>query len=409
MAKTEVITPSQGSTPTPKTLRKPRRTTKAQSEESQAIVRRVNDDGSVNLAGLTDTQISRYQDIASSLNEHDITSVSTYGSDLQRVMDSNSNAFLSQQLSSQSSVESAKLISDLLCEIKRVDVGDLEPPSTLTRILSHIPLLNRIVRSVEEIRMKYNTIQENIDEIVKKLSATKQLALRDNNELQRQFENNVDYVDQLEELIIAAKIKSEELGRQIEEMKANPMSYASYEIADIEDYKMSLDKRISDLLILRFAFKESLTQIRIIQRSNMLCATNIESQITMTIPLWKNQMSIAVALFNQKQNIEINGKTSDTTNELITKNSEMMKTQAIEVARQSQRSIIDIETLRRATDNLLETVQDIKKVQEEGRAQRAAAEAEMLKLERQISIAASGVEESVMRIKAKELAQVEAK
>lgn len=379
------------------------------STEATAPRKRINDNGEINLKGLSTEQEEYYTKIASVLDEHDMTSVTTYGSDLQRAMDTYSSDFLNQRLDSRSSIESAELISNLLGELQEVDIADFEEPSKFKRVLRKIPFMKKFILSMEQFKTKYNTIQKNIDGIVKKLEAAKQIAIRDNNLLQKQFENNCDYVDQLEDLIIAGKMKSDELGRQVEAMKADVGNYEAYEISDVEGYKNALDKRISDLLILRYAFKQSLMQIHIIQHTNTLIAENINKQITMTIPQWKQQLSIAVSLYNQKQGLTINDKVTNATNEMLKKNAEMMKTQAIEVAKQSQRSVIDIETLRKTTSDLLATVEGVQKVQREGAEKRAAVEAELMQLEKQMHASANGVADSTQRIVAKELARTSLK
>lgn len=367
----------------------------------------VKNTDNIDVDRLPENRKAYYANIAKSLNEKDLTSITTYGSDLQRAMDAYSNDFLTQQMDSKTSVESAELISNLLGELHEVNIDDLEAPSKIKRMLRKIPMLKKFVISVEQIKAKYNTIQKNIDGIVNKLEATRQIAIRDNNLLQKQFENNCEYIDQLEDLIIAGKLKSKELEEVVANMKVNSEEFNDYEISDIEEYKNSLDKRLTDLSMLRYAFKQSLTQIRIIQRTNLMDANNTESQITMTIPLWKNQMSLAVALYNQKQSLEVSSRVADATNEIFKKNAEMMKTQAIEVARQQQRSVIDIDTLRKTTADLLATVEGVQKAQQEGAAKRAAAEAEILKLEKQMAQTALGVAESSKRIIAKELVGVE--
>lgn len=367
----------------------------------------VKNTDNIDVDNLPTNRKAYYANIAKSLNEKDLTSITTYGSDLQRAMDAYSNDFLTQQMDSKTSVESAELISNLLGELHEVNIDDLEAPSKIKRMLRKIPMLKKFVISVEQIKAKYNTIQKNIDGIVNKLEATRQIAIRDNNLLQKQFENNCEYIDQLEDLIIAGKLKSKELEETVANMKVNSEEFNDYEISDIEEYKNSLDKRLTDLSMLRYAFKQSLTQIRIIQRTNLMDANNTESQITMTIPLWKNQMSLAVALYNQKQSLEVSSRVADATNEIFKKNAEMMKTQAIEVARQQQRSVIDIDTLRKTTADLLATVEGVQKAQQEGAAKRAAAEAEILKLEKQMAQTALGVAESSKRIIAKELVGVE--
>lgn len=364
---------------------------------------RLSDTGEIDVSLIPAKKKAYYSEIAKVLDEKDLTSIASYGSDLQRAMDTYSSDFLKQSFDSNNSIESAQLISNLLGELHEVNIDDLEAPSAVKRFLRKIPGLRRLVVSVEQIKAKYDTIEKNIDGIVQKLETARQIAIRDNNNLQKQFENNVDYVEQLGELIIAGKIKSQELEKLIEDMKANSEEYDDYQISDVEEYKNSLDKRLTDLTMLRYAFKQSLTQIRIIQRTNIMNANNTEQQIAMTIPLWKNQLSLAVALYDQKQTLEISSKVADTTNEIFKKNAEMMKTQAIEVAKQNQRTVIDIETLRKTTSDLLTTVEGVQKAQLEGAQKRAAAEQELFKLEKQMSQTAIGVATSTQHVIAKEL------
>ena len=364
---------------------------------------RLSDTGEIDVSLIPAQKKAYYNEIAKVLDEKDLTSIASYGSDLQRAMDTYSSDFLKQSFDSKNSIESAQLISNLLGELHEVNIDDLEAPSAVKRFLRKIPGLRKLVVSVEQIKAKYDTIEKNIDGIVQKLETARQISIRDNNNLQKQFENNVDYVEQLGELIIAGKIKSQELDKLIEDMKANSEEYDDYQISDVEEYKNSLDKRLTDLTMLRYAFKQSLTQIRIIQRTNIMNANNTEQQIAMTIPLWKNQLSLAVALYDQKQTLEISSKVADTTNEIFKKNAEMMKTQAIEVAKQNQRTVIDIETLRKTTSDLLATVEGVQKAQLEGAQKRAAAEQELFKLEKQMSQTAIGVATSTQHIIAKEL------
>jgi uncharacterized protein YaaN involved in tellurite resistance len=375
----------------------------AELTSGSTSLKRVNENGEINTSNLTPTRKAYYKEIASVLNEKEMSTITSYGSDLQRAMSSYSSDFLKQSFDSKASVESAQLISNLLGELHEVDIDDLQAPNAVKRFLRRIPGLKKLVVSVEQIKAKYNTIEKNIDGIVNKLEATRQIAIRDNNLLQKQFENNCDYVDQLEDLIVAGKMKSEELGGLIENMKSRSNEYEEYQISDIEEYKNALDKRLTDLIALRYAFKQSLTQIRIIQRTNILHANHTETQIAMTIPLWKNQLSLAVALYDQKQAIEIGTKVTDTTNELFKKNAEMMKVQAIEVAKQSQRMVLDVETLRKSTQELVATVEGVQKAQKEGAERRAAAEAEITKLEKEMHMKAIGVAESTQRVISSEL------
>ena len=363
----------------------------------------LSDNGDVNLSLINKEDKKRYTQIASSLNENDMTSIMNYGSDLQNAMDAYSNDFLNQRFDSTSSIKSAELIANLLGELQEVDIAELNEPSAFKRFIRRIPLLKKLVTSVEQIKAKYNTIQKNIDGITQKLEQTRLIAIRDNNLLEKQFQNNLSYVNQLGELIIAGKMKSKELEDEISTMKEESYNYNDYEIRKVEDFKNNLDKKITDLVMMRYSFQQSLVQINIIQQTNTQDAQNTEMQIKTTIPIWKNQMSMAVALYNQKKSIEASNLVTNTTNEILRRNSEMMKTQAIEVAKQSQRTVIDIETLEKTHKDLIATIEGVEKAQEEGRAKRAAAERRIKELERDMHSKALGIKESTERVIAKEL------
>ena len=363
----------------------------------------LSDNGDVNFSLINKEDKKRYTEIASCLNENDMTSIMNYGSDLQNAMDAYSNDFLTQRFDSTSSIKSAELIANLLGELQEVDISELNEPSALKRFIRRIPLLKKFVTSVEQIKAKYNTIQKNIDGITQKLEQTRLIAIRDNNLLEKQFQNNLSYVGQLGELIIAGKMKSKELEDEINTMKEESYNYNDYEIRKVEDFKNNLDKKITDLVMMRYSFQQSLVQINIIQQTNTQDAQNTEMQIKTTIPIWKNQMSMAVALYNQKKSIEASNLVTNTTNEILRRNSEMMKTQAIEVAKQSQRTVIDIETLEKTHKDLIATIEGVEKAQEEGRAKRAAAEKRIEELEKDMRLKALGIKESTERVIAKEL------
>ena len=363
----------------------------------------LSDNGDVNFSLINKEDKKRYTEIASCLNENDMTSIMNYGSDLQNAMDAYSNDFLTQRFDSTSSIKSAELIANLLGELQEVDISELNEPSALKRFIRRIPLLKKLVTSVEQIKAKYNTIQKNIDGITQKLEQTRLIAIRDNNLLEKQFQNNLSYVGQLGELIIAGKMKSKELEDEIKTMKEESYNYNDYEIRKVEDFKNNLDKKITDLVMMRYSFQQSLVQINIIQQTNTQDAQNTEMQIKTTIPIWKNQMSMAVALYNQKKSIEASNLVTNTTNEILRRNSEMMKTQAIEVAKQSQRTVIDIETLEKTHKDLIATIEGVEKAQEEGRAKRAAAEKRIEELEKDMRLKALGIKESTERVIAKEL------
>lgn len=363
--------------------------------------KRIDEDGNVYTTGLTTSEKKRYREIASCLDVKNPMTVMSYGADLQKVMDSYSSELLQHQMSSTVSGDTSKLISKLMGELENIDVNDFKTPTRFKKFLMSFPLTKSFVTSVAEIKAKYNTIEKNVENIKQKLEATRTIALRDNNLLEQQFINNKDYVNQLEQLIIAGKFKVEELEEELNTMHTNGSDMI--DINDTNNFKEALEKRVTDLVMLHHAFNQSLYQIRIIQQTNLQDANNTESQVLMLIPFWKNQLSLTVALYNQQQSIKAKQAVYDAINKSLVSNSEMMKTQSIEVAKQNQRTVLDAETLMKTTRDLIETIQGVQKVQEEGKKKRMDAEAKIIECEKQMNQAIQGLTNNNERIVSREL------
>jgi len=370
-------------------------------EISYPPAERIDEDGNVYTTGLTTIEKKRYREIISSLDVKNPMTVMSYGSDLQKVMDSYSSELLQYQMSSTVSGDTSKLISKLMGELENIDVNDFKTPTRIKKFLMSFPLTKSFVTSVAEIKAKYNTIEKNVENIKQKLEATRTIALRDNNLLEQQFLNNKDYVNQLEQLIIAGKFKVEELEEELNTMRTNGSDMI--DINDTNNFKEALEKRVTDLVMLHHAFNQSLYQIRIIQQTNLQDANNTESQILMLIPFWKNQLSLTVALYNQQQSIKAKQAVYDAINKSLVSNSEMMKTQSIEVAKQNQRTVLDAETLMKTTRDLIETIQGVQKVQEEGKKKRMNAESKIIECEKQMTQAINELTNNNERIVSREL------
>ena len=353
------------------------------SKESETMLRRIDDAGNINVSNLTPSEIDKYKRLSSSLQVKDINSISSYGSELQTSMTKYSNDFLKSVRSSRCG-EIGGLIDNLLTELGYIDIEDFEEPNAFKKFLRKMPVLNKLVKSAEKILKKYDSIASNIETISDKIKAMRMLALRDNNALQEMFNNNIEYGTQIEELIIAGKIKLNEVDSIYEEMINNPDKYQSYEIQDVQMFKNNLERRINDMLVLRYVIKQSLPQIRTVQHNNVSIADKAQSLIAMTIPVWRNQLSIAVALNNQKNSIEAQRKISDTTNQILKKNADLLRENSIFVAKENERSVVDIQTLRESTQNLIDTIQEVKKIQEEASANRRMTEKELKELESQL-------------------------
>lgn len=341
-------------------------------------------DGQVNISLMSEGDKEKYGKLAKSINVKDINSVVNFGSELQQTMNRSSNALLSAVRTNQAGNEIGGLVDNLLSELSCIDVDELAPKGKVKQFLRRIPILKHLVTSVDKIMRKYDTVEKNVDAIAKKIAATRIVSLRDNNALQKMFQDNVEYVKQIEELIIAGKLKQSEIASQLEHMLANADDYESYEISDIQEFATSLDRRISDLMTLHYVMKQSLPQIRLVQNNNLQTANKAQSIIATTIPVWRNQLSIAVALNNQKNSIVAQRKVVDATNEIMKRNADMLHQNSVDVARENERNIIDIETLRQTTQKLIDTIREVKEIHEQGALQRREVETELMRIETEL-------------------------
>lgn len=344
----------------------------------------INDNGEVNLNNLTTQEKEHYSKLNKSLVVTDINSISNYGADLQSTMSKYSNDFLTAVRGS-NGTEIGELITNLLGELNYIDIDELQAPSGFKKFIRRVPILNKFVCNIEKMITKYDSITNNIDSLTKKITATRLASLRDNNALQTMFENNVEYGKQIEELIIAGKLKSEEIKNQIEEMQTNSNNYEAHEIQDALEFYNNLERRVNDLITLRYVIKQSLPQIRTVQYNNIAVADKAQTIIATTIPIWKNQLSIAIALHNQQTNIEAHRKVSDTTNLILRKNAEMLKLNSTMVAKENERSVVDIETLKITTQQLIDTIREVKEIHEQSAIQRKNAEEELVKIETELN------------------------
>ncbi|HCW36725.1 MAG TPA: toxic anion resistance protein, partial [Staphylococcus sp.] len=207
--------------------------------------------------------------------------------------------------------------------------------------------------------------------------------------LDQLYEENKAYFDALNIYIAAAEKKRDELKQhnlvELEQkVKASNNQMDVQELADLQQYINRLEKRIYDLQLSRQITLQSAPQIRMIQNINQTLAEKIQSSILTSIPLWKNQMAIALTLLRQQGASEAQKKVTDTTNELLLKNSEMLKQNAIRTAEENERGIVDIETLKTTQTNIVDTIQETLRIQEDGTRKRQQAEQELQSLEQDL-------------------------
>jgi len=343
---------------------------------------KLDKDGNVDLTTITPEETRKYNEISKSLEPSDVNSILNYGVEAQNSMEKYSNDFLSS-VRTYNSGEVGGLINELLTELNYIDVSELEQGG-FKSFISKIPFLKNLVVDVKKLFQKYDVVVNNIDKITNKIKAGRLNSIKDNSSLQTMFDSNVTYIHQMEELIISGQLKYNDLSVKLAEMEGRPADYQDYEIADLRDFLSRLDKRLADMKIVRFIMLQSLAQIRVVQNNNTSIAEKAQSIVSTTIPVWKNQLTIAVALQRQKANVEMQKKISDTTNTILQKNAEMLKQNSIDVARENEKTVVSLETLKMTTNSLIETLNEVKKIHEEGNQSRRVLDGELKTLEAEL-------------------------
>jgi len=343
---------------------------------------RVDKEGTVNLTALSPEENKKFTELNKGLDPKDVNSILNYGTDVQASMEKYSNEFLTS-VRSYNSGEVGGLITELLTELNYIDVDELNQ-NPVQHMISRIPFLKKLVVDVNKLFQKYDTVINNIDKITGKIKAGRLNSIKDNASLQTMFDSNVGYIKQMEELIISGTLRFNELSAKLAEMDANPAAYQDYQIADLRDFVNRLDKRLADLKVVRFIMLQSLAQIRIVQSNNNSIAEKAQSIISTTIPVWKNQLTIAVALQRQKENVEMQKKISDTTNTILLKNAELLKQNSIGVAKENENTVVSLDTLKQTTASLIDTLNEVKRIHDEGTKNRQTLNGELQNLETQL-------------------------
>jgi uncharacterized protein YaaN involved in tellurite resistance len=277
------------------------------------------------------------------------------------------------------------VLKDLMSKLSEIDPDDLsdKKKSGLSR------LFNKATRSVQEMMTKYQKLSTQIDRIGVQLEHSKRGLLDDVKMLDNLYDQNKTYFQALNIYIAAAELKQDELANEIipemrRKAEVSNDQMAFQEVNDMAQFLDRLEKRLYDLQLSRQITIQSAPQIRMIQQTNQTLAEKIQSSIMTSIPLWKNQIAIALTLNRQMKAVESQKLVTKTTNDLLLKNSEMLKINSIETAKENERGIIEIDTLKKTQENLIQTIEETLIIQADGRAKRKAAEVEIGRMEEEL-------------------------
>lgn len=354
----------------------------AQPVQNAAPAVLVDREGNVNLTQMQTEERQKYEVLANSIDEANPGSIVNFGAELQKTLTNQSDSFLGNVRRSNSG-EVGGLINDLLVELNYVDVEELHG-NKVKSFLSKLPFMKKVMTQVENLFAKYDKIINNIEQISYKVNAGIITSTKDNAVLQTIFESNVNSIKQIEDLVIAGNIRMERAAVELAQMEATPQNFQDYQIADKRDFIARLDRRMADLKVVRVIMMQSLPQIRLVQNNNVSIAEKAQTILTTTLPVWKNQLSLAVAMYRQQQNIEIQQKVSATTEEILRKNAERLGQNSVNVARANEQTIVSVETLRETTSMLINTLNEVKQIQKQGADNRRKLDQDLQTLEHEL-------------------------
>ncbi len=329
---------------------------------------------------LTKEELAQVEAFSQQIDVANTQQVLTYGAGAQQKMASFSETALAK-VRTQDLGETGELIAGVVAELRSFDADEEDK--------GFFSLFKRQVNKLAALKDRYDTAEDNVDKIAKALEEHQIVLMKDAATLDKLYELNMTYFKELTMYLLAGRQRLTQVREQdLAELTAKAHTSGSTEDAEAVQ-KLSaacnrFEKKLSDLDLSRTVAMQMAPQIRLVQNNEMLMIEKIQTTLVNTIPLWKSQMLLALGLANNEEALRAQSAVTDMTNELLRKNAEKLKQSTIEVARESERGIVDIETLRVTNEHLIQTFDEVMKIQAEGRAKRAEAEAEMRRMEAEL-------------------------
>lgn len=330
---------------------------------------------------LTEEEQSKAKQLATQIPVGDYESILTYGATAQ-----NELTKFSHQMLDHVQKKDIGPVGDILGDLMK-KLNEINPEELNQQEKKGIrKLFSKMNRSLQEVMTRYQKLSTQVDRIGIQLEHSKRGLVEDVRMLDKLYDQNKNYFKALNIYIAAAELKRDEIVtnvipelRRKAEQSNDQMAFQ--EVHDMTQFVDRLEKRIYDLQLSRQITIQSAPQIRMIQQTNQTLAEKIQSSIMTSIPLWKNQIAIALTLNRQQKAVSAQRQVTATTNDLLLKNSEMLKVNSIETAKENERGIVEIDTLKKTQENLLQTIEETLQIQADGRMKRKAAELEIARME----------------------------
>ena len=345
------------------------------AEETELVA-----DSAFNENNLTAEEKKMVEDFSQKIDLHNSQAILQYGAGTQKKMaDFSENAL--KNVRTKDMGEVGDMLSGLVVELKSFEITEEDK--------GVLGLFKKSANKVTGLKAKYDKTETNVNNVCQALEKHQVTLMKDIALLDKMYDANLSYFKELSMYIIAGKQKLEEVRNgELAEAKAKAQASNLPEDAqaakDIEAMCDRFEKKLHDLELTRMISIQTAPQIRLVQNNDTMMAEKIQSTLVNTIPLWKSQMVLALGIEHSKQAAKAQREVTDVTNELLKKNADLLKTASVETAKESERGIVDMETLQHTNETLISTFDEVMKIQEDGRAKRQAAEQEMQRLETEL-------------------------
>ena len=328
---------------------------------------------------LTPEEQKMVNDFAAKIDIENTNQILQYGAGTQKKMADFSDTAL-ENVKTQDLGEIGELISNVVGELKDFDVQEEG---------KFFGFFRKQTSKIENLKNKYDKAQANVEKITDSLQQHQVRLMKDSAMLDKMYEQNLNYFKELTMYILAGKKKLEETRTgKLAEMKNKAALSGLPEDAqaarDLDEKCSRFEKKLHDLELTRTIAMQTAPQIRLIQNNDTVMVEKIQTTIVNTIPLWKSQMVLALGLAHSAEAAQAQRQVTDITNELLRKNAETLHMATVETAKESERGIVDLETLQKTNADLIQTLDDVMRIQMEGRQKRQAAEMEMHRMEEEL-------------------------
>ena len=326
---------------------------------------------------LTEEEKKMVEAFSQQIDIHNTNGILQYGAGTQKKMADFSETAL-ENVKTKDLGQVGDMLTNVVTELKQF--GDEEEEK------GFFSFLKKPANKLQNMKTKYEKAEVNVEKICEMLENHQELLLKDIALLDKMYEQNLVYFKELSMYILAGKkklaqVRSTELQQLVDKARLSGLPEDAQAAKDLENKCDRFEKKIHDLELTRMISIQTAPQIRLVQNSDTMMVEKIQSTVVNTIPLWKSQMVLALGVEHASQAARAQRQVTDMTNELLRKNAEVLKMASIESAKESERGIVDLETLQNTNASLISTLDEVMKIQSDGREKRRAAEIELRKME----------------------------